>query len=208
MKRGFTLLEVLLVVSLLGLLFGLLSFSYHSALRNAYGLNQDTQKEKEITLFLWGLQRKLLGASDLYLKKDAIYMLTTGGEYYEGLVKAVYVFKDGWLYYYEFPYPYGELTFYEEDRLVKLLKLKSLSFRAYTPQGYQEEFRGLPTRVEVSLEGKRFLFEVLSLHESPSIAHLRASMTLSISSKPMTKGIIKTITSPRGLKNTPFSLHL
>ena len=103
MKRAFTLIEVLLALTLMGLFFGLLSYSFYSSLRSSYLLSQSSQLTKEEILLFWDLQRKLIGATDLYLKKDAIFMTTTSGDYYQGIVKCAYVYKDGWLYYYSYP---------------------------------------------------------------------------------------------------------
>jgi prepilin-type N-terminal cleavage/methylation domain-containing protein len=154
MRRAFTLVEVLLVVVLLSVFFGVLSYSFYSSVRSSYALSGTAQMDKETALLFWNLQRKLSGAVDLYLKKDALFMLTSAGDYYQGLVKCAYIYKDGWLYYYEFPYPYGDITYYEEDRLVRVGRFEGLSLRAYMNGQYVEELRGLPQWVELKLEGK------------------------------------------------------
>ncbi|MFN3471700.1 MAG: prepilin-type N-terminal cleavage/methylation domain-containing protein [Aquificaceae bacterium] len=154
MKRAFTLVEVLLVLVLMGLFFGTLSYSFYSSLRSSYLLSQSSQLTKEEILLFWDLQRKLTGATNLYLRKDGLFMITSSGDYHQGMVKCAYIYRDGWLYYYEFPYPYGDIAFYEEDRLIKLGRFKDLSFRVFSNGSYFEEFRGLPQWVEVSFEGK------------------------------------------------------
>lgn len=154
MKKAFTLIEVLLVLVLMGLFFGILSYSFYSSTRNAYLLSESSQLTKEEVLLFWDLQRKLVGASDLYIKKDALFMITSSGDYYQGVVRCAYIYKDGWLYYYEFPYPYGDISFYEGDKLIKVGKFKDLSFKAFFNGKYMEEFKGLPQWIEVSLEGK------------------------------------------------------
>lgn len=156
MKRGFTLLEVLLVITLMGVFFGLLSYSFYSSARNSYLLLESAELTKEENLLFWNLQRKITGAVDLYLRKDALFVITSSGDYYQGMVKCAYLYKDGWLYYYEFPYPYGEITFYEEDKVIKLGRFDEFSFRAYVNGQYLEEFRGVPQWVEVRSGGKTF----------------------------------------------------
>ena len=47
MKRAFTLIEVLLALTLMGLFFGLLSYSLYSSLRSSYLLSQSSQRTKE-----------------------------------------------------------------------------------------------------------------------------------------------------------------
>lgn len=156
MKRGFTLLEVLLVLVLMGVFFGVLSYSFYSSARSSYLLLESAEITKEEALLFWNIQRKLSGAVDLYLKKDALFMITSAGDYYQGVVKCAYLYKDGWLYYYEFPYPYGDITFYEEDRLIRLGRYDEISFRAYANGQYLEEFKGLPQWVELKLDSKIF----------------------------------------------------
>ncbi len=154
MKRGFTLLEVLLVVALMGVFFGVLSYGFYSSVRNSYLLMESAEATREEVMLFWNLQRKLTGAQDLYLKRDALFMTTTAGDYYQGVVKCAYLYKDGWLYYYEFPYPYGDITFYEEDKLIRLGRFKELSFRAFAGGQFLEEFRGKPNWVEIKGEGR------------------------------------------------------
>lgn len=156
MKRGFTLLEVLLVLVLMGVFFGVLSFSFYSSVRNSYALSESAQLAREEALLFWSLQRKLTGATDLYLKRDALFMITSAGDYYQGVVKGAYIYRDGWLYYYEFPYPYGDITFYEEDKLLRVGRFGEVSFRAFVEGQYLEEFRGIPQWVEVKIENKVF----------------------------------------------------
>ncbi|MCS7262001.1 MAG: prepilin-type N-terminal cleavage/methylation domain-containing protein [Aquificaceae bacterium] len=155
MKRGFTLLEVLLVLTLLGIFFGVLSYSFYSSARTSYALMESAELTREEVLLFWNLQRKFVGATDVAVRKEGVFMITSAGDYYQGVVKCAYIYKDGWLYYYEFPYPYGDLTFYEEDRLVKVGRIRELSFRAFVGGQYLEEYRGLPQWVEVNIEGKK-----------------------------------------------------
>ena len=156
MRKGFTLLEVLLVIALMGVFFGVLSYSFYSSARNSYLLLESAELTKEEALFFWSLQRKLTGAKDLYLKKDALFMTTSAGDYYQGIVKCAYIYKDGWLYYYEFPYPYGDIAFYEEDKLVKIGRFGETTFRAFFSGQFFEEFRGLPQWLEVRVGGRLF----------------------------------------------------
>lgn len=157
MKKGFTLLEVLLVLVLMGLLFGMLSYSFYSSVRNSYALLESAELTKEEAMLFWNLQRKLTGATELVLRKEGIFMLTSGGDYHQGLVKCAYIYREGLLYYYEFPYPYGDLTFYEEDKLLRVGRFKNLHFRVFSGGQHFEEFRGLPQWVEIGFEDKKVL---------------------------------------------------
>ncbi len=157
MKKGFTLLEVLLAISLMGIFFATLSYSFYSIIQSTYSLLEYTEKTKQDASLFWELQRKLIGAKDLYLKKDALFIITTSGDYYQGIVKCAYIYKDGWLYYYEFPYPYADISFYEEDKLIKLFRFKEFHFKALVDGKYLEEFRGLPQALVVSIGSKTLI---------------------------------------------------
>ena len=156
MKRGFTLLEVLLVLILMGVFFSVLSYSFYSSTRNSYFMLESAELLKGEIFLFWDLQRKLTGATDLYVKKDGLFMVTSSGDYYQGLVKCAYVYRDGWLYYYEFPYPYGDITFYEEDKLVRVGRFEELSFRAFFNGQFFDEFRGLPQWVDIRFKDKTY----------------------------------------------------
>lgn len=158
MNRAFTLLEVLLVLVLMGVFLGTLSFSFYSVVRSSYAFSESAELTREEALLFWNMQRKLASATDLYLRRNGLFMITSAGDYYQGVVKCAYIYKDGWLYYYEFPYPYGDIAFYEEDRLVKVGRFGEVSFRAFTQGQYQEEFRGIPQWVEVKTE--RVVFRI------------------------------------------------
>ncbi|MDW8066997.1 MAG: prepilin-type N-terminal cleavage/methylation domain-containing protein [Aquificaceae bacterium] len=156
MKRGFTLLEVLLVLVLMGVFFSVLSYSFYSSTRNSYFMLESAELLKGEIFLFWDLQRKLTGATDLYIKKDSLFMVTSSGDYYQGLVKCAYVYKDGWLYYYEFPYPYGDITFYEEDKLVRVGRFEELSFRAFSNGQFFDEFKGLPQWMDIRFKDKTY----------------------------------------------------
>ncbi len=156
MRRGFTLLEVLLVIALMGVFFGVLSYSFYSSARNSYLLVESAELTKEEAFLFWNLQRKISSATDLFLKKDSLFMITSSGDYYQGVVKCAYLYRDGLIYYYEFPYPYGDISFYEEDKLVRLGRFGEVSFRAYANGQFFEEFRGIPQWVEVKTGSRTF----------------------------------------------------
>jgi|GEM_PF-719466 prepilin-type N-terminal cleavage/methylation domain-containing protein len=150
-RKGFTLLEVLLVLTLVSLLFGVLSYSFYSFLTNSTKLLADSEKLKEEASLLLDIQRKVLSAQTLYMEKDKLFMITSAGSYYEGVVKCAYIYKDRTLYYYEFPYPYGDIRFYEEDKLIKLGRFNAFSIRAYEKGHFSDIFQGIPEIVYVRL---------------------------------------------------------
>ncbi|WP_448584400.1 prepilin-type N-terminal cleavage/methylation domain-containing protein [Thermocrinis sp.] len=159
MKRGFTLLKILVVLLLLGLLFGLLSFVLKSGIENSLSVVENSQRLKDESLLILNIQRKILSAKDAYMEEGKLFLHTYAGDYYEGLVKCAYIYKDGALYYYEFPYPYGSINFYEEEKLIKLASFDSLSFLAESMGNFQKSFRGLPERYRIIVEGREYVLK-------------------------------------------------
>ncbi len=143
-KKGFTLLEVLVVLMIVGVLFSVLSYSLYSFLTNSTNLLADSERLKQEASLLLNIQRKVLSAKTLHIEKDKLFMITSAGDYYEGVVKCAYIYKDKTLYYYEFPYPYGDIRFYEEDKLVKLGRFENFSVRAYVGGSFMDSFQGIP----------------------------------------------------------------
>jgi prepilin-type N-terminal cleavage/methylation domain-containing protein len=159
MKRAFTLLEVIIVITLLGLVFGLFSYVFKSSVESSVFLAGDSQRLKEEALLVWNIQRKVISAKDAYMEKDKLFLHTYAGDYYPGLVKCVFIYKDGVLYYYEFPYPYGDIKFYEDDKLIKLGKFKELSFSAVKGGKTEETYKGLPDLYRITIDGREYLIK-------------------------------------------------
>ncbi len=110
-KKAFTLIEVLVVVILLGVFFSTLAFTFKSIFESSLNISTGSRKLREISSLYWSLSRAIYGAKKLKLVDGReLYLITTGGMFYPGVVKAAYIYKNGTLYYYEFPYPYGNLT--------------------------------------------------------------------------------------------------
>jgi len=159
MKKAFTLVEVLVVLLLLGLLFGLLSYVLKSGTESSLFVVESSQRLRDESLLVWNIQRKLMSAKDAYMEEDKLFLHTYAGDYYEGMVKCAYIFKDGTLYYYEFPYPYGSINFYEEEKLIKLAKFKSFSFLAESAGTTQKTFRGLPEKYHIIIEDREYVLK-------------------------------------------------
>ena len=157
--RAFTLPEVLVVLLLFGLLFGLVSYILKSSAENSAFVVRDSQRLKDEALLIWNIQRKVMSAKDAYMEEDRLFLHTYAGDYYQGMVKCAYIYKDGTLYYYEFPYPYGSLNFYEEEKLKELTRFESFSFSAQAQGQEHKSFRGLPERYRIIVEGREYLIK-------------------------------------------------
>lgn len=123
----------------------------------------DSQRLKEEALLVWNIHRKVISAKDTYMERDKLFLHTYAGDYYLGLVKCAFIYKDGVLYYYEFPYPYGDINFYEnfyeDDRLIKLGKFEELSFSAVKGGKTERTYRGVPDLYRITIDGREYLIK-------------------------------------------------
>jgi len=160
-SEAFTLVEVLIVLTILSLIFTLLTLSFSRAVSSSLsGIKNSENLKREITLF-WEMKRALTGARKVLLKGGSeLFLETSGGEFFKGVVKKAYIFEEGTLYTYEFPYPSGSLDFYEEDKLIQKGRFNSLRFYALDRNGKHDNYEGLPDFILVELNGKEFTFKI------------------------------------------------
>ncbi|AAC07856.1 pilus assembly FimT family protein [Aquifex aeolicus] len=159
--KGFTLVEVLITLAIISLVFSLILISFQRATFFTFGAKKEAERLKSEALLFWELQRSLAGAKKLKINQGKeLFLITSGGSLYRGVVKKGFIHKDGWLYLYEFPYPSGSIDFYEEEKLVKLAKLDDFKVFALDSLGKHENYEGLPPFVIVELNSKEFTFKV------------------------------------------------
>lgn len=156
-SRGFTLTEVLLVLIITGLIFSVITLVFSSSVNNSLNLISRAETLKKEASLLWNIQRKILSSTELLLEKDKLHMITAAGDFFEGVVKCSYIIKEGTLYYYEFPYPYGDLRFYEDRGLIFVGSFRDLKILAYKNQQIHQEFKGIPDYFQIELNGKVFV---------------------------------------------------
>ncbi|HIP43508.1 MAG TPA: type II secretion system protein [Aquifex aeolicus] len=160
-SEAFTLVEILIVLSIISLIFTLLFTSLTRVIGVSLDAVRTSEKLKGEMLLFWELKRSFVGAKEIFIKEGKeVYLITSGGNRYKGIVKKAYIFKDGYLYLYEFPYPVGSIDFYEGDKLVKIGKPTSFRVYALDSQGKHENFKGIPPYVIVELEKKEFTFKI------------------------------------------------
>jgi len=160
-SRAFTLIEVLVVLTLIGLTFSVLLLVFSRGVDSSLSLSGSSRSLVERASLFWDLQRKILGANKIEVSGNALYMITSGGTLYEGVVKCAYIFRDGRLFYYEFPYPYGALDEVEEEKLQELGKVSE--FRVLAVVGNREEkfYEGIPDYIKVHINGEEMVFQTL-----------------------------------------------
>jgi len=159
--RGFTLVEILITLAIAGITLTSLFLIFSRGSLTSAGLTEESASFKmEVSLF-WDLQRKVLGAKRIRIEGDALYMYTSGGSHFPGIVKCAFYVKDGMLRYHEFPYPY--LSIDEIYEGVDYVLGPVRRFEVFASDGRVDEtvYDGMPRFVKVILNDREFVFETL-----------------------------------------------
>ena len=156
-NKAFTLIEILVVIAILSLLFSTITVIFKSLYEGSLKLSSSSQElSKKIQIF-WTLTRALYGSKKVILKNGTqLYLITTGGQFYGGVVKAVYIFKNGSLYYYEYPYPYGSLYDYNNKKLIQLAKFKNFKIYALVNKQLKETFYRKAKLYQLHIDNETF----------------------------------------------------
>lgn len=160
-RRAFTLVEVLVVLTLIGLTFSLLLLVFSRGVDSSLNVSSRGEGLRMGAQLFWDLQRKVLGATRIKVENNNLYMVTSAGDFYPGVIKCAYIYRDGELYYYEFPYPYGAIDEIEEDKLYRLGRAKDFEVIAVVGNREEKVYEGLPLFVKVKLNGREFLLETI-----------------------------------------------
>lgn len=161
-SKGFTLIEVIVVVIIISLVFSVLSFALYSSIKNSIETSKSAEDLKQKTLFFWDTQRKFYTSNYIYLKDNLLTLYNTAGNN-QGLVKSTFFLKDGFLWYYEFPFVYGDPSFYDEKNAVKLFKVKDIKMYAVKDNQQFFEFQGLPDYLVIEIDGIRMVLRWQSI---------------------------------------------
>jgi prepilin-type N-terminal cleavage/methylation domain-containing protein len=155
--KAFTLLEILVVILILSVFFSTLTFLFKNSFDSAVGLLEKNSKlQRDINIF-WQLTRAIYGAKRLILRNGTdLYLITTGGLFYPGVVKSVYLYKNGTLYYYEFPYPYGPLESYNSSELKTLGRFDKFALWAVYGGRESKDDDGRATLFKLILDNQTF----------------------------------------------------
>jgi prepilin-type N-terminal cleavage/methylation domain-containing protein len=161
--KGFTLLEVLVVLVLVGLIFTLVLTVFWRITETSSEVSKRASKLQRETTLYWQLTRSFFGTKRLAVVNGTqIYAITTGGSLFKGTVWCAYLYRNGTLYYYEYPYPppYSIKEIPREASEIILGKFKSVKFSARKGGIFYSNFEGKPDTVKVELNGESFLFAV------------------------------------------------
>jgi len=159
-NKGFTLIEILVVLALFSLIFGLISFTFYNVVKNSISLVDSGSSIKEKAILFWDIQRAILSAKDIYIEEEGenslLYLITAGGLYTKGIVKAFFFVEENALYYREFPYDYGDIRYVKEGKTYKLARVNSFRVRAFNGRREVTNFKGIPEYLIVEIDGRKF----------------------------------------------------
>jgi prepilin-type N-terminal cleavage/methylation domain-containing protein len=162
LNKAFTLVEVLIVITLISLVFSVLAFSFYSSVKNSLDISKKSQEIKNLSSFFWDMERKFSTSNTIYLKNlnsTPILTLYNTSGYNKGLVKSVFFLKDGFLHYYEYPYIYADPFFYDEKNSYRLFKVENIKIYAVKDYKQMEEFQGMPDYLVFEINGLRMVFK-------------------------------------------------
>ena len=160
--RAFTLIEVLITLGIISLVFMIAFGSFIQIMSSSTDAVRRSEILYEELRLFWELNRAIVGAKQIYLEngKD-IYLITSGGNRFKGLVLRVFLPREDGLYEYEFPYPPKNIRMdIPEDELVLLSTIRSVTFFAYLQGQKLENYEGLPDGIIVEINGKEYFFKL------------------------------------------------
>ena len=161
-SKAFTLLEVLVVITLLALVLSITLVVFWRISSTSAEVSKSSARMEREALLFWDFTRSIFGAGRVAVENgSSLYLITTGGRFFRGVVWCAYRFENGTLRYYEFPYPPDDWTAVPQNAVgVSLGRFKSVKFSARKGGAFFKSFKGEPEAVEVELNGERFLFAV------------------------------------------------
>lgn len=161
--RAFTLIEILITLSLIGIVFSVLSFGFYSSINSSIQISMESKKIEDMAKFYWDFQRRFATSKQIFVKKtgDNSYIISlynTAGEFSKGVVKSVYYTKDGFLYYYEYPYIFADPLYFDEKDSFVLMKIDKISLEIYSQGQKFDEFQGKADYMVLMINDKKMVF--------------------------------------------------
>ncbi len=165
-KAGFTLLELLLVLVLILLVFGVIGFSFTTNIKGNVYLSQKINKTVEQLSIYNQISKQFFSgytgkAVNIKLDKERLSFYTFYPVFYSGAVRAEYYIETSGnkkkLIYEEFPYVDGKLGFGGLKRIV-LGTFDNISFEAFNRNRFYSSFTGkvFPRVLKVTLDRKDY----------------------------------------------------
>jgi prepilin-type N-terminal cleavage/methylation domain-containing protein len=163
--KGFTLLELLLVITLLGIFFGLVSLIYISNIKAGLDLSLQANQQIQILSIYNQLRKQFVakypkGKIDIYITDDRISFYTLYPVFFFGAVRVEYYIKrvdDKYLLIYEeFPFVDGKLGNRGLKKMI-LGKFNNVKLEAYDNRNTKiTNYKGnkFPKYIKLQIEGK------------------------------------------------------
>ncbi len=160
--RGFTLLEVLITLSLLSLIFIIAFGSYVRIINSSTDAVKRSEALYEELRLFWEFNRAFVGAKRILLKNSReVYLITSGGSRFKGIVFRAFVSKEDGLYEYEFPYPPKVMRIrIPKEKLSLISHLRDVRFFAYLDGQKLDRYEGLPEALLVEMNGREYIFKL------------------------------------------------
>ena len=159
-RGGFTLAEVLVVLILLGVSVSLAVFLFSRGVSSSISVEERAKRLSLLATLFWDMERKVFGAERVYVEGDAIYMVTSGGDYFPGIVRCAYVFREGELLYFEDPDLSREI-YATEGEGIRIGRFEEFRVVAVEKGREFPAYDGLPDAVRVYVDDLVFTFETL-----------------------------------------------
>lgn len=167
-SKGFTLLELLLVLSLLLIVFGVIGFSFSSNIKQNLELSERINKTIESLSIYNQLSKQLFSGyqknkENFRLDRNRISFYTLYPVFFSGAARAEYYVEEkegkNYLMYEEFPFIDGKLGYPGLKKQV-LGIYKQINFEVLNNNKYYETFSGkdFPQAVKIVLDGQEYIF--------------------------------------------------
>lgn len=163
-NKGFTLIEILVVLTLIGIVFSVLSFGFYNSIYSSLSISQRSRELEDVAKFYWDFQRKFSTSKQIFIKKISqnnyiITLYNTSGEFSKGLVKSVYFTKENFLWYYEYPYLFADPYFYDETKSVKVIPVKDFNVEINYNGQKVEEAQGFLDFLKLNINNYTLTFK-------------------------------------------------
>ena len=143
LKKGFTLVEVLVVLILISLLFSFLFIAFFQSVQSSLNIEKSANQIKKQANLYWFLEKLVYTAQNFsIINGTAIYFKGPCGLFHKGIVKCALIYKKPWLYYYEYPYYFEPITDFRNETPIKLERLEKLSFLVKTKEKILRNYEG------------------------------------------------------------------
>ena len=128
MKKGFSLLEIIVVIVIVSLFFATIISSYLFVINKSLNIIKNSNVLYKNVNALYNIEKAIECAKDIKIdntKEQSIVFIYTFCGMYKGFSKEVLFVKNGYLYVYTYPYKFGNIFFYDKAKSTKLIPVEN-----------------------------------------------------------------------------------